>query len=187
MRTLNRFYPVVGMDAEEANRAAGALLDSAPGAARGDVQRMDARRAQLVGALQDLIPGGDLWRLMAPHPGDEDQGRLASLLEWTVAVLDDEALYRVLLIEANDEYRSLRVRVLRIPFNLITVGHVADIRSYDHGAHRLQRSWRFTIGHSSIPIDEDRILGTALDSDDRFTHELARRSGWPVNRELIES
>lgn len=175
------------MDAEQANRVAGALLDRAPGAARGDVQRMNARRAQLVGVLQDLIPGGDLWRLMAPLPGDEDQGGLGSLLDWTLAVLDEEALSRVLLLEANDENRSLRVTVLRIPFNLIKVSHVADIRTYDHGAHRLQRLWRFTIGHSSIPIDEDRILGTALDSVDRFTHELARRSGWPVNTDLVAS
>jgi hypothetical protein len=175
------------MDVDEANRAAGALLDRAPGAAQGSAQLLDARRAQLVGVLQDLIPGGELWRVMAPLPGDEDQGRLGSSLDWTLAVLAEAALYRVLLVEANDEHRGLRVRVLRIPFDLITVAPVTDMRSYDHGAHRLQRVWRFIIERSVVQIDEDRILGAAVDSDDRFTHELARRSGWPVNQDLVES
>jgi hypothetical protein len=143
--------------------------------------------AQVVGVLQDLIPNGDLRRLMRRHPEDQDPEGLGSLLDWGLAVLDEEALYRILLIEANDEHRGLRVGVLRIPFNLITVVAVTDIRSWDHGAHRLQRIWRFTVGTGRLEINEDRILGTEVDSDDAFTHELARRSGWPVNADLMES
>ena len=56
-----------------------------------------------------------------------------------------------------------------------------------HGARRLERLWRFIIERSVWDLDEDRILGAPLDRQDRFTHELARRSGWPVNRELVES
>lgn len=171
------------MDVAEANRAAGALLERAPGAAQGDTQRLDARRAQLVGVVQDLIPGGGLWQLMARLPGDEESGTL----DWTLTVLGEEALYRVVLVETQVGHRELRVKVLRIPFDLITIVSVTDSRSYDHGAHRLGRLWRFTIGRSVWDFDEDRILGAALDSDDRFTHELARRAGWPVNRDLVES
>ena len=108
---------------------------------------------------------------MPRHPEDEDQGGLGSLLDWSLAVLDEEALYRVLLLEASDEHRGLRVGVFRIPFDLITVVAVTDVRTYDHGAHRLQRIWRFTTGAGRLEIDEDRILGAAVDSDDAFTHE----------------
>ena len=176
-----------GVDLGHARQAAGALLDRAPGAAKGNVQRFNARLAQIVGVVQDLIPNGDLWRLMPRHPEDVDQEGLGSVLDWSVAVLDEEALYRVLLLEANDEHRGLRVGVFRIPFSLTTVVAVTDIRTYDHGSHRLQRIWRFAAGATRFEIDEDRILGTPVGSDDAFTHELARRSGWPVSTDLMDS
>lgn len=185
------------MDRDLARQAAEALLDRAPGAAERNKQRLDCRLAELVGVLQDLVPGGDLWRLMRRQLGDQDPEGVGSLLEWSLMVLDEEALHRVMLVEANDEHRGLQVPVLRIPFDLITVVSVTDSRTCDQGAHRLQRIWRFRVGRALVPwsrpehnrllLEEDRILGTALDSDDRFIHELARRSGWPVNPDLVES
>jgi hypothetical protein len=174
------------MDLDQATEAAGVLFDRAPGQAQNNLQRRDARLAQLVGVLQDLIPGGELWRLMARR-SDDTVPEGAVMLDWGLAVLDDAALYRILLLEANDEHGGLRVPVLRIPFELITVVSVTDIRSHDHGAQRLQRFWQFNIGRDGLTIEEDRILGTVMDSDDRFAHELIRRAGWPVNEHMIES
>src|ERR1700759_3539051 len=112
------------MDLDQANQAAETIINRAPGAAEGNVERLQARRAQVVGVLQDLIPGGELWRLMARLPEDEGP----RLLDWSLAVLGEAALYRVLLAEANDEHRDLRVRVRRVPFDLITVVSVTDTR-----------------------------------------------------------
>jgi hypothetical protein len=173
------------MDPDAAQATAGALIDRAPGTARNNVQLLRARVAQVAGVLNDLVPSGDAWSLMShtdPPPGVDQL-----TLDW-LAVLDGEALYSVVMLEEEDESTGLQVRVMRIPFDLIEVARVTDNRVYDHGAWRLQRSWLVRIGERRvIALNEDRILGARLDSVDRFTHELARRAGWPVNTELADS
>ncbi len=172
------------MDLDAAGRAAGALIERAPGTARNNAQRFQARLVQVTGVLHDLVPG-DIWRLMSPT--DPPPGADQSTLHW-LAVLDNEALYSVAMVEGEGESSELEVRVARIPFDLIEIAGVTDTRVYDHGALRLQRLWRIQIGaRLVIELDEDRILGVSLDSADRFIHELARRAGWPVNTEFVDS
>jgi hypothetical protein len=77
---------------------------------------------------------------------------------------------------------------LRIPFELIEVTRVTDTRVDDHGALRLKRSWLVRIAERRVmSFEEDRLLGESLDCEDRFIHELARRAGWPVNKEFVDS
>lgn len=173
------------MDLDAARRAAGALIERAPGTARNNVQLFRGRVDQVTGVLSDLVPGGDTWRLMSRT--DPPRGADQSTLDW-LAVLDDDALYSVAMVEGEDEPRTLKVHVVRIPFDLIEIAQVTERRVYDHGALRLQRSWQVQIGKRlSIALEEDRILGVPPDSEDRFIHELARRAGWPVNTELVDS
>ena len=173
------------MDFDAARSAAGALIERAPGTARNDIQLFRSRVDQVTGVLSDLVPGGDTWRLMSradPPPGADQ-----STLDW-LAVLDDEALYSVAMVEGEAEPRTLQVHVVRISFDLIEICQVIERRVYDHGALRLHRSWQVQIGDRLVAgLEEDRILGVPPDSEDRFIHELARRAGWPVNTELVDS
>lgn len=167
------------MEREELQRAAQRLIDDSPLSAYVDQPRREVWVSQLRVLLQDLVSSAEQWGLLPPIESDNPPPGVR-LLGNSLGFIDPEALYRVIPWQSADG--DLGVRVTRSLFSNFKHVTVADRRRADDEGTRIQRWWQFATDNDLVVVAEDRILGAGqLDSQHRFIHELARRTGWPVS------
>jgi hypothetical protein len=169
------------MELQQAQELAGELLRLAPGSAAQNMQRLQRRISQISTAIQDLVPAADMWILLRRGDADRVPEEGGTLLDWTLALIDRDAFYRMIPWEGAEG--GLRIQFIRIPHSATRQMSVTDVWSAEGGATEVQRVWTFSAGADVLRLREERWIDadpSQVSVETLFVRELARRAGWPV-------